>query len=361
MMGKALTRCVLAALLVLSSSGCEDASKVSPGRYDLALFELADGDIEKMLGTRALQVRKAGFDLAQGEYPVIEFQPVDGTKAVEALGERIQSLSGIGADDVNIDEHGDLAYVNTGSQAYWVNKASGAYSYTETASHIATEPLIKDHKDAVNAALRHVRHYGLLDLADNESLDVVSVSNVMNALVEDGDKKPFMTFNSDYFVVFGRRLAGIPVIGSYLQVSLGKDAKLRGVRQCWRPVSATTEKRVFVDQAMQDNTTAKYLISAGILESEKDTANVDTVRRMCGYIEGTVSNRQKLSGVGCVVSYKRESGEMIATAAVPLADYDFPLLGEAPVIDAKGLEKQRQALASKDTDEADEGTVNEEQ
>ena len=51
---------------------------------------------------------------------------------------------------------------------------------------------------------------------------------------------------------------------------------------------------------------------------------------------------------------------MIATAAVPLEDYDFPLLGEAPVIDAKGLEKQRQALALKDSDEADEGTVNEE-
>lgn len=360
MMPRGLATSLLAALLVLSSNGCEDASKVSPGRYDLALFELADGDTAKMLGTRALQVRKAGFDLAQGEYPVIEFQPVDGTKAVKALRERIQSLSGIGANNVKIDEHGDLAYVNTGSQVYWVNKASGAYSYTETASHIATETLIKDHKDAVNAALQYVRHYGLLDLADIESLDVVSVSNVMNALVEDGDTKPFMTFNSDYFVVFGRRFAGIPVIGSYLQVSLGKDTKLRGVRQCWRPVSATTEKKVLVDQVMQDNTTAKHLVAAGIVHSDKETENVDTVRRMCGYIEGTVSNRQKLSGVGCVVSYKREGGEMIATAAVPLADYDFPLLGEAPVIDANGLEKQRQALASKDTDEADEGTVNEE-
>lgn len=359
-MGKGLTRCVLAALFVLSSSGCEDASKVSPGRYDLALFEIADGDVAEMLGTRALQVRKAGFDLAQGEYPVFELQPVDGTKAVEALRERIRSLSGIGADDVNILEHGDLAYVYTGSQVYWVNKASGAYSYAETASHIATETLIDDHKDAVNAALRHVRHYGLLDLADNESLDVVSVSNVMNALVENGEEKPFMTFNSDYVVVFGRRVAGIPVIGSYLQVSLGKDAKLRGVRQCWRGVSAATERKVFVDQSIQEKTTAKHLVSAGILVSEKDTANVDTVRRMCGYIEGTVSNRQKLSGVGCLVSYKREGGEMIATAAVPLADYDFPLLGEAPAIDAKGLEEQRRALAAKDTDEADEGTVNEE-
>ncbi len=268
-----------------------------------------------LLGTDSIPVRAKSFDLASGAYRILKLEAISESAAKSELHEQIRLFSGTDPKDVKIQNKETYFHADSGSKIHWVSKASGASSYNDTRGAMAEKTSLKDHKKAVQAALEHIERLKLVELRDKETLDILSVSQVMNALVEDGKDEPFATYGSDFYVVFGRRFDGTPVIGSHLQMRIGKQRELLGAKRVWRRIAGTLTDDVSIDEPLQKRLTEEHLVKRGIAESAKQLEQIEIVSRTCGYIEGSVNNEQESSGLGCLVNYKHRNEEMIAATA----------------------------------------------
>lgn len=198
------------------------------------------------------------------------------------------------------------------------------------------ETVINDTADAVNRALEKVAVHSLLELAPNESLDLISVVSTNYAGVLKQERE-FITvhfetergeivteYRSDYLVTFGRRYNNVPIIGSSLSVKLDSNGEIVGFLKNWRNIEEVEESAV-------------DLLTDDEIEAAKDQELARSMLLMsteCGYFESSVIGmNQQHAGVGCVYTYHNEveAGQMgaVHTDIISIsADDLFYLEGE---------------------------------
>jgi len=298
----------------------------SAERYDAGFIAIEDAECQEFIKSDGIPVRAREYTVPSGEYALIQLEEVDEEYAWNILEENVSQFSGSGASEGQIKEFNYIVSARIGTEVYWVNKASGAYSFSETDNAMSVPCEIESTEDAVEIALNYVAEMKLVDLQEDETLDVVFVSQVMNAAVDDGEKEPFLSYPSDYFVSFGRRYRGIPVVNSYVTLRIGEEGRLLGVQKNWRRISGELEA-VEVDESLLEQMIIEQLLEKEIITEEEDMETIEIVNVCCGYVEGYISNAQDSMGLGCLVNYRHGGSEMISQLVFPVADFDFPLCG----------------------------------
>lgn len=300
-------------------------------------YIVGDPSIKEFIGSDKLFIRTKNYTLRPGKYPIIKLEEVKEEKVRNILEKNIQRFSKDKVSEKQIKDLNDIYGAEIGTKIYWVSKASGAYSFSETKG-MSTPSKINDSEEAVEIALKHLKESQLIELSENETIDVLFVSNVMNAVVYDGEKDPFMMYPSDYSVGFGRRYNDIPVVGSYLILRIGKEGELLGVQKNWRDISGVGSNLVEVKDFQISDLLEYQLMKNKLSENKEYVEKIEVVSISCGYFEGDISNVQDRMGPGCLVNYKLPDSEMVSQMAFPAADFDFPLLGTR-----KHFEQVRQA------------------
>jgi hypothetical protein len=204
----------------------------------------------------------------------------------------------------------------------------------------------RDHREAVDLALKLLVDKNLVALSPHETLDVEYVSQVMNAAVEDGEDEPVIQYGSDYFVGLGRRYRDVPIVGSRLILRIGSNGHLFGVQKTWRPIVGEGEW-------VTTNPTPQGDQLPGLLLKDPGQANQNIIvrRTVSGYIEGPVKNEQLLMAPGCIINYTTSPGaEMASQRVIPLAPVNFPLSGTRKSFAPARVNKQ-DLIPKKDRDD----------
>jgi len=340
----------LLSVTLTTGANASDASAI--GAYDLARLKIEDPAAIETFGTDILQVRLQSYDLQKGEYPVLRLKRVSRHDARGILYGNLQRFSDADAEKTEVVERDDILRARAGKNIFWVRIPSGSYNCQNTRGIMSEPSSISDHKEAVQIAVKHMAAHKIVSLAKDETIDIISVNQIMNALVEDKGDNVLEEYGSDYIVVFGRRFRGVPVVGSYLQVRLGQKGALLGVSKHWRTLSGAIDETVSVESRNWDHVTRAHLINNQIAKDQA-AETIEIVARSCGYIEGSSANHQDLMGLGCVVSYRHANGEMVANTVIPFQTYDFPLLGEQPKFIA--AQKSNREIPVSDPDDKREG------
>lgn len=79
-------------------------------------------------------------------------------------------------------------------------------------------------------------------------MDIVIVSCIKNASVSSNNRTPSEEFISDYYVGFGRRFNGVPIIGSKLVLRIDGDGDVAMVNKTWRQIERVTGNKSLVGQ-----------------------------------------------------------------------------------------------------------------
>jgi hypothetical protein len=191
----------------------------------------------------------------------------------------------------------------------WVSRASGAWKLTVVDGSMARPTQIENVVQAAQLALARLADLELLDLAEGESLDIVSASSVRNAVVNAGNPDdPQSQFTSDYYVVFGRRVHGIPVLGSRLVVRLGAEGQLASVEKSWRKIVGYGD----LSYSLSDQSIEELMIGALSDADEAGTepgAEPPQVQALsCGYMEAPGNRTQQVLVPGCRI-LARDGGD----------------------------------------------------
>ena len=308
---------------------------------DLAVYPLKDPKLREALGIQGIPIRAKNYTLPPMSLPLLKLDSISEDHLYAQLAGVFHQTSAGKFPPNQVRDLSDLLTLKRGSKIYWISKASGAYSFSETTGIMSVPTTIPTHREAVDLALKLVVERSLIALGPNETLDVEFVSNVMNAAVKDGEQQPFTQYASDYFVGLGRRYRGIPVVGSRLILRLGDDGKLFGVQKTWRPIVGEGE-----------------WVTINASEVGPPNQNSIALNTKSGYIEGPVKNEQLMMAPGIIVSYIASAGdEMSSQKILPLASVNFPLTGVRKGF-APATVKKRDLLPRKDRDDQGEDELN---
>lgn len=202
----------------------------------------------------------------------------------------------------SIVEHNEAFSVSIDRGLAWVAKDSGALTLQRYPDKLEVS-VVKDAEEAVQIAARELGKLGMWDLAEDVTLDIVSVSATMNASWDphpDGTltavpvRHPLTgedvtQYLSQHMVVFGRRFKGIPIERGALKVIIGAQGDLLGVLQEWREIIGEDDAGIAIDSS----TTIE-----GRRDPQKAKLPLDT--RVCAYFEASfVGWTQESPGVGC--------------------------------------------------------------
>jgi hypothetical protein len=284
---------------------------------DLAVYKIKEKEVQNMLRADAISIRTNNYMLSTQEMPLLRLHEIDEKQIYSRLENLVRRFSQERLSREEVQDLSDILTTTKESKVYWINRASGSYAFCENKEIMSIPTTISDHREAADIALKYVVEKNLVDLGPHESLDVEFVSTVMNAAVKNNDMEPMMQYASDYFVGFGRRYLGVPVVGSRLVLRIGDSGRLFGVQKTWRPIIAEGDL-VSIDYS---------LLTDWLHAHEK---NIEILATSCGYIEGPVKNQQKMMGPGCIVNYREiyDPAGMISQEVIPLADVGFPLVGK---------------------------------
>jgi hypothetical protein len=337
-------------------------------------FDINDNEIIKFLGINKLYVRSKDNPLDSGMYPILLLEQITEDDAEDLLKQNIQKFSKsttvkeqindskdnilnlmnpiikltqktnnnieyllkqniLGSsksttENEQIEDFDSFLSTRAGDKICWVTKASCGYSVQDVENMMVEPTTITRTQEAVDFALKHIPDLQLIELGDGESLDLIFVSNIRKAAYYEDEDEPCEDYTSDYMVGFGRQYKGIPVIGSQLVLRLGRNGELLGVQKNWRNIVEESSKMLKVDDSKLIEQLTEKLISLGNIKSSEDMDKIEVISMSCGYFEGLISNTQEKMGLGCLVNYRHKGDVMILQASFPIADSDFPLLGE---------------------------------
>lgn len=309
--------------ITISSSLPLAAAEASQLNLDLAVYQIKDQKVRQALGIQAVPIRAKSYTLPAMTLPLLQLGNVSQDQLNSWLREIYRQTSGGAFPGQKIRDLSDIFTLKSGSRIYWINKASGASSFSNNKEVMAIPTNIKDHRQAVEAALRFLVNKNLVALGPHETLDVEFVSQVMNAAVKDGEVSPVTQYGADYFVCFGRRYRDIPIMGSRLILRVGADGKLFGVQKTWRPVVGEGEWVTTMATPQGDQMRNLLLKNPG-----QANQNIIVHKTVSGYLEGPVKNEQLMMGPGCIVNFTTSPGsEMASKKTIPLASVNFPLTG----------------------------------
>ncbi|RLA89557.1 MAG: hypothetical protein DRG58_04785 [Deltaproteobacteria bacterium] len=305
-----------------------------PQNYQLNLtdYQIKDPAVQKALGVKTIPIRAATYKLRDQELPILQIQEVSEDQARAQLHQIIGQF-GAGQEEQKPEaDKGHMFAAQAGTRVFWVAKASGAASFSETQGSMAIPTTISNHRQAVALALKQVVDEKLVEPGPHETLDVMFVSQVTNAVVKDPkQKETTRQYPADYFVGIGRRYNGVPVIGSRLVLRLGADGRLFGMQKNWRPIIGKQGHVSIKEADLMPQLQAELEAQKVLKPGQTVAKDIKILGMACGYLEGPTIFEQKLMGPGCLINYrpaKRSSeADLVQQIVIPLAKVDFPLLG----------------------------------
>ena len=186
----------------------------------------------------------------------------------------------------------------------WVDRNSGSYSFTRVENSMSLPTPFTNYEEAVQLALAFVGTQGLIQPALDEQVDLLYVSAVENAYTSSATPdSPLQQFRSDYYVAFGRRFRGVPIIGSELVLRLDGNRQIAMIRKNWRRIMQASSELI----TPSTNSVAALLTfdprfyAQYTSDPRVDASQISIVEMKCGYMEAPLNFRQHdLRLGGCV-------------------------------------------------------------
>lgn len=296
---------------------------------DLAEYKIVNPKVANFLNAETIKVRRFSFtDRPMEPLPVIKTRKVDDTICKNRL-DKITKLFSKGL--VEIEKRCNTYTTIDENFAGWIHNASGGFKYTKK-KNIAKKTSFRDFKEAVNVALEFIVQTMMIRLTEGEELDIISVSTVNNAVASvKNSKTPDEQFVSDYYVSFGRRFKGIPIVGSYLSLRLDAEKNPIMIKMNWREIVGVGE----VVKPMKKEIKEILYEHPDFQRAFEDEINIEDIiitQIQSGYIEAPLSFKQNEFRPGSVVSFKKKDSfnEASVQLILPLEKQyaDRSILGE---------------------------------
>lgn len=292
---------------------------------DLAKIKIESPEVRRFLKTDFISVkRKKTSFIPQGELPIIKLEKVNDDICQRRLQEVIQRHTGKDRRVEEINDHQEIMAAKAESAFFWIHRASGSYKFTETKQSMSIRQTKIDHfKKAVQRALDYTVKHRLIKLSPGEEIDVLFVSGVKNALAVAKEAKPVEEFVSDYYVGFGRRFHGIPIIGSKLVIRFNGNGEVVMVEKNWRQIIGVSDQKAVVSEmALAERIARNPDIRKRYDLRSLRRENITVVDAQCGYMEAPVDYVQEYLRPGCSVSFQVGKGgdETLPQIFIPLEE-----------------------------------------
>jgi hypothetical protein len=260
--------------------------------------------------------------MPSGEVPIPRLAAVSAEGASAVLNQTIARHSAEQAGKASQRRQEPFLMAEAGSHRYWASLASGAYKFTDIEASMAKETRLGGYEDALQTALDYVAKHGIVALGKDEMLDVTVVSAVRNVVTQVGQDEPKESFLSDYYVVFGRRLQGIPVIGARLLVRLDGEGKVVALERHWPEVEGVGEQPAKITDRPLEALIAESPQIKMYSDEPLKPDEITILDRRCGYLAAPISARQSQLRPGCIVSFciRDQLDESYPQMIVPLED-----------------------------------------
>jgi hypothetical protein len=268
---------------------------------DLAEYKIVNAKVAKFLKAETIKVRRLSFvDRPQEPLPVIKLRKPDDTVSEDRLNKILKTF---GHEQVEIHKKGNTLTAKNDSFVCWVHQASGGFKYTKKRNDVA-ETSFRDFKEAVNTALEIVEKTRIVRLFEGEEMDILSVSAINNAVATvENPGTPQELFISDYYVSFGRRFNGVPIVGSYLVFRLDAEKNPVMMKMNWReivsPGEIVTPTKKEITEILSEH--PDYRQAFG---EEKSPQDIVITQMQSGYIEAPLNFKQIELHPGSLVSFK---------------------------------------------------------
>jgi hypothetical protein len=126
-----------------------------------------------------------------------------------------------------------------------------------------------------------------------------------NALTTVDDIKPKEEFISDYYVGFGRRFEGVPIIGSRIVIRLNGNGDIAMVQKIWRQlVEVSLEKSIISDSPIEELIIKDPMFYERYGKEPISPEDITIIDKKCGYMEAPVNYQQEELRPGCSVSFR---------------------------------------------------------
>jgi hypothetical protein len=297
---------------------------------DLAVYKIENPAVTKYLKTDKIKVRRFSYtDRPEEPLPVIKLRETDNSACEERLNKILKIF---GHEQVKIQkEKNTLFSAKNKDFACWLHQASGGFKYTAKRTDVAKSSF-RDFKEAVNTALDFIEKTKIVRLVEGEEMDILAVSTINNAVASvEKSKNPQELFISDYYVSFGRRFKGIPIVGSYLVFRFNYEKKPVMIKMNWREIAGSGEIVIPMKKDINEILLNQLKISQNFSD-DKMLKDFVIIQMQSGYIEAPLNFKQTELRPGSLVSFKMSSkmDEEAAQLVLPLEEkYAFKsIMGE---------------------------------
>jgi hypothetical protein len=296
-------------LLIVNAGSAQEYAAQRAGEADsisLTRVRIESREARAFLKSETISVRarRTSF-VPKGELPIPRLETIDDNACRERLGDVMRRHFSDKQGAGNIKKRGEVFAVRAGSASSWIHRGSGSYKVTEAKQSMAVRQTKgEDFKKAVQLALYYIGKHQLVEMAEGEEMNVLFVSGVKNALATVQEEKPVDEFLSDYYVGFGRRFKGVPVIGSRLVIRLNGNGDVVMVERNWRRITAVSEQKAVVS----NKSLPELMIKAPDFRERYDAKDVSPkditiADAQCGYVEAPLDYVQDSLRPGCSVSF----------------------------------------------------------
>jgi hypothetical protein len=286
---------------------------------DLAEYKIVNTAVAKYLKAETIKVRRFSFtDRPQEPLAVIKFREPDNRVFEDRLNKILKIFS---HEQVKIKKEDNTLTAKHKDFVCWLHQASGGFKYTARRNG-PLETSFRDFKEAVNTALELVEKTRIVRLVEGEEMDILAVSTINNAVATvEKPENPQELFISDYYVSFGRRFNGIPIVGSYLTFRFNAEKKPVMIKMNWREIDSTGE----IVKPIKKEITEILLKHPDFCQSfgeERRTEEIFVTQMQSGYIEAPLNFKQIVLRPGSLVSFKMRSrmDEEAVQLVLPLED-----------------------------------------
>jgi hypothetical protein len=272
---------------------------------DLTKIEIKSEEAQKLFKADSIIVRLHQTDYQpRGELPVLKLETIDDEICLERLQKCVKINAGKQVVNKEIKSRGYIYTVELDDISCWISRVSGAYKFTAIKNSMAVPSEIDGSNEAVQIAMEYIGKNQLVELIDGEEIDILFVSAVKNALAVVDEPVPREEFLSDYYIGFGRRFEGVPIIGSQLVIRLSGKGDIAMVQKTWRKIIAVGSEKAKISKM-----SLKELISRSpefIERYGRDGISLEDIKivdKKCGYMEAPLNFKQEYLRPGANVSY----------------------------------------------------------
>jgi len=270
---------------------------------DLAVIGIQSPAARQFLGTDSISIRNSHTSYVPGGVvPVLKMR-IPTEEDCRDVMERILNLHGDRKPE-GIKKIRGVLVTELEDAVCWIHTASGGYKFTVTREAMIKPTEMKDFREAVQTCLAHIAENRLVELSPGEQLDVLTVSGVHNVLtIVQSPEEPEQEFLSDYYVSFGRRFKGVPVVGSDLTLRIEGDGEVVMVNSNWRQITGEEDEVKITKKSLTDLILSSARFQKKYEKRKIRPEEIHITKIRAGYFEAPFSYMQRRLRPGCMVSF----------------------------------------------------------